>query len=138
MQAALPQCSPRVRSPTCLLLLSRMQTLGTRAMVTEGPTHLAGTFLLGVNLLRQGGGHAKLWAASRAVRASCMQAIKRMPRVSLDQKLHTIPPPLHTHASLSQNAASTSSQLLARSFTLWMLVMFFTAWASRKSPRLEP
>jgi len=30
-----------------------MQTLGTRAMETEGPTHLAATFLLGVNLRRE-------------------------------------------------------------------------------------
>ena len=50
-----PNPMPTSHARTCLLLLSRMQTLGTRAMVTEGPTHLAGTLTLAVKLHGQVG-----------------------------------------------------------------------------------
>ena len=44
------------RQPTCLVLWSRMQTLGTREMLTEGPVQEAGTFLLGEKLQAWSGG----------------------------------------------------------------------------------
>lgn len=100
---------------------SRMHTLGTTAMVTEGPVHEAGTFSLGVKLRHgEGGGHSaeQAWVGCRA-------------RV---EQTWVVPP----HLSSSQKARSISFMLWARSCTLLMLVRFFRSWASMKSPRLEP